>query len=339
MKIGIVTLPFHTNYGGILQAYALQKTLERLGHDAEMVDTRDPLGFDIRRIIGTKVVRWNTDRFIRRNIKCGGKPKEGRYDALVVGSDQVWREKYSKSLGKYFLDFAKTWNTRRVGYSISFGTDEWEFTQNEEIRYRPLAQLFDCVSVREDSAVALCKEHFGIDAVHTLDPTLLLTKEDYIALIGRRYDRKAPRTGIMCHIFDNTPEKLEFVKMMQQKLGKDAYWTHNRDIDTKGLALADRAQYPIEDWLRGFRDADFIITDSFHACVFSILFGKPFVAFGNAKRGLSRFESLLGSLGMEGHLISRAEDFDMEAACTVVDPERLDALRKESICYLTNALK
>lgn len=339
MKTGIVTLPFHTNYGGILQAYALQKTLEKLGHDPVVVDTRDAQDFDIRRILGTKVVRFHTDRFIRRNIKVGGKPAPGQYEALVVGSDQVWREKYCKNAGKYFLDFARDWNVRRVGYSISFGTEEWEFSPEEEQKYAVLAKKFDSISVREDSAVALCREHFGVDAVHTLDPTLLLTKEDYIALIGKKYDKKAPRKGIMCHIFDNTPEKLEFVKRMEQELGKEAFWTHNRDIDTKGLALIDRAQYPIEDWLRGFRDADFIITDSFHASVFSILFGKPFVAFGNAERGYSRFKSLLGALGMEGHLISRADDFDMEAACTVVDPDRLDALRKESMDYLSNALK
>jgi len=339
MKTGIVTLPFHTNYGGILQAYALQKTLERLGHDAELVDTRPKQKFNLRKAIGNRIIRHNTDRFIRRNIKRGGKPVKDKYDALVVGSDQVWRPKYCKTTGMYFLDFAENWIVRRVGYSVSFGTDEWEYSEEQTQKFAELAKLFNAVSVREKAAIKLCRDNFGIDTVHTLDPTLLLTKEDYIKLIPKTFDRKGPRKGIMCHIFDYTPEKLEFVKKMEQELNMESFWTNNNDIDTRGLSLLDRAQFPLEDWLRGFRDADFVIADSFHACVFSIIFEKPFVVFGNVARGLSRFESILGILGMEGHLITKAEEFNMEAARTTVDREKLEALRKASIAYLEEALK
>lgn len=339
MKIGIVTLPFHTNYGGILQAYALLKTLEKLGHDAEVVDTRPETRFNLRQAIGNRVIRFNTDRFIRKHIKCGSKPTRDKYDALVVGSDQVWRPKYCKTTGMYFLDFAEDWIVRRVGYSVSFGTDEWEYSDAETAKFSPLAKMFGAVSVREKAAIDLCRRHLGIDAVHTLDPTLLLTKEDYLKLIPKRFEKSGPRKGIMCHIFDYTPDKLEFVKRMEQELGMESFWTNNRDIDTKGLSLIDRAQFPIEDWLRGFRDADFIIADSFHACVFAILFEKPFVVFGNVERGLSRFESLLGELGMEGHLITRSSDFNMESARTTVDHAKLDALRKASVDYLAEALK
>jgi len=267
MKIGIVTLPFHTNYGGILQAYALRETLERLGHDAEVVDTRPEQKFNLRQAIGNRIIRHNTDRFIRKHIKCGGKPKKDKYDALVVGSDQVWRPKYSKTTGMYFLDFAENWIVHRVGYSISFGTDEWEYSAEDTAKYSALAGLFNRISVREKAAIDLCRRHFGVDAVHTLDPTLLLTKEDYLKLIPKRFDKQGPRKGIMCHIFDYTPDKLEFVKRMEQELGMESFWTNNRDIDTKGLSLWDRAQHPLEDWLRGFRDADFVIADSFHACI------------------------------------------------------------------------
>ncbi len=82
-----------------------------------------------------------------------------------------------------FLDFVKGQNVKRLSYAASFGTDKWEFTPQQTAICSPLAQKFDLVTVREGSGVKLCKDHLGVNAVHVLDPTMLLTKEDYISLI------------------------------------------------------------------------------------------------------------------------------------------------------------
>ena len=87
--------------------------------------------------------------------------------------------------------------------------------------------------------------------------------------------------------------------------------------------LAERVQPPVEQWLRGFYDAEFVVTDSFHACVFSILFHKPFIVVGNARRGMSRFKSLLSIFALGDRLVMDVTQF---FHCSVIDWEQVDSL-------------
>lgn len=107
-------------------------------------------------------------------------------DAIIVGSDQVWRPDYSSCQPNYFLDFLpKDSKIRRISNAASFGGDNWDWSTELTARCAKLLQLFDAVSVREASGVRLCKEHFNVGAVNVLDPTMLLDPEDYIAIIGK----------------------------------------------------------------------------------------------------------------------------------------------------------
>ena len=214
MKIGILTLPLHTNYGGILQAYALQTVLSRLGHNACVIEKEQrPLHLPVwrkpvkyaRRIIRNlrgepypifyeqkqnrelPIIRQHTDKFIRKNIRrmtfsAYSAIIESDFDAIVVGSDQVWRPQYFDDIRTAYLDFAEGWRIRRMAYAASFGTDAWEYTRSKEKECRRLLRMFDAVSVREASGVELCREHFGVKAEHVLDPTMLLDRQDYIRL-------------------------------------------------------------------------------------------------------------------------------------------------------------
>lgn len=203
MKIGILTLPLHTNYCGILQAYALQTTLERMGHDSRVIQRqwrkqivwwKYPLQI-LKRCISRYIlgrnssifseIKWNKNQaVIERNtqkfvdthinthqIKQISDIKETDFDAIVVGSDQIWRPKYYRLHYKYiedvFLSFAAKWYIKRIAYAPSFGTDEWEYCQVETQKCRNLLQKFDAVSVREQSGVALCEKYLGRkDVVH-----------------------------------------------------------------------------------------------------------------------------------------------------------------------------
>ena len=136
--------------------------------------------------------------------------KEGNYDAYVVGSDQCWRPRYNAFLSSMFLDFVKGEKTKRIAYAASFGTDQWEFTQEMTSICVPLAQKFDFVSVREDSGLKLCKEHLGVNAVHVLDPTLLLTKEDYTHLIKAENEPQSKGT-LFNYILDPDAAKSAFI--------------------------------------------------------------------------------------------------------------------------------
>lgn len=340
MRIGILTLPLNTNYGGILQAYALQTVLERMGHEVHVIEKkRHLLSIPIQKmpfcygkrivknIIGRKfpifyeqkynreqpIIRQNTDKFIKKYIHIAeyddfSDIKESEYDAIVVGSDQVWRPKYFglNQIENAYLKFAEGWNIKRIAYAASFGTDEWEYTPKQTDECGKLLRMFDAVSVREDSGVDLCKRYFGVEAQHVLDPTMLLDKDDYIKLFKAANTPKS-KGNLLCYILDENEEKTALVKRIADEKGLIPFNVKSISDDINS-PLYERIQPPLEQWLRGFYDADFVITDSFHACVFSIIFNKPFIVYGNINRGLSRFISLLNMFGLTERIVNNQTD-------------------------------
>ena len=344
MKIAIITLPLIANYGGILQNYALQTVLKRMGHTVETIALpwelqqpwwRKPLAYGKRSIDKFVLHRRKTPVFyeqwynrtlpalicdmqnfvathiLTRKVNCFSDIKEGEYDAFVVGSDQIWRPAYSyRPIMNAYLGFAKDWkNIKRVAYAASFGTDRWEYSNLQTRQCAALAALFDGISVREEAAVRLCREHLHCEAVHVLDPTMLLAAEDYVALLK---DKKleAPRGELLTYVLDETPEKARIIEKVANHYQYDTYRANSRFEDWTA-PLTERKQPPVEQWLKDFQDAKFVITDSFHATVFSILFGKPFIVIGNKARGLSRIDSLLKMFGMEGHVVSSLTGLDV----------------------------
>ena len=335
MRIGILTLPLHTNYGGILQAYALQTVLERMGHDVCVIEKkRQPLRLPLwkaplsygKRILKNltgnpfpifyeqkmnreePIVGQNTDKFINKYIKRRivddfSDIKETDFDAIVVGSDQVWRPKYfNDNIENAYLRFAEGWEIKRIAYAASFGTNEWEYTPEQTERCAKLLKRFNAVSVREKSGVGLCREHFHIEAKHVLDPTMLLSADDYVKLFEVAGTPKSSGT-LLCYILDETPEKTALVNKIAEEKHLIPFRVNSK-VENPMATLSERIQPSVEQWLRGFYDAKLVVTDSFHACAFSILFNKPFIVIGNTKRGISRFTSLLFMFGLMDRLIT-----------------------------------
>ena len=374
MRIAIITLPLHGNYGGILQNYALQTVLKRMGHKVETIVQpwqlhlpvwRMPLAYG-KRIVKKYLLRrrarlfyegWynrtqpmllkNMRRFVSkhiatREVKYFFDIREGEYDAFVVGSDQIWRPIYSyKPITLAYLDFAKDWNNvRRVAYAASFGTDKWEYTPRQAKACAALARLFDGVSVREEAAVKTCREHLRCEALHVLDPTMLLKAEDYVSLFEGQ-SLEEPRGQLLTYVLDETPEKARIIREVAGRHHYEVYRANSRYED--GFApLEERVQPPVEQWLKDFHDARLVITDSFHATVFSILVGKPFVVIGNADRGLSRIHSLLRMFGLEEHLVHSVADLNLDrdyAPDAGRVNEVLEARRQEAMAFLKNNLR
>lgn len=366
MKIGILTQPLHTNYGGLLQAFALQKYLRDMGHEVLTVDySRKPRAWLApyrlaRRCVAKFVLRRNislfpkplplgagkfTRRFIEENIRTTKKifaPARERdfaeyeFEAFVVGSDQTWRPAYSPHMPTFFLDFlGDDTGTRRVAYASSFGKDEWEFTPEMTKICAPLAKKFHAISVREDSGVSLCEKYLGVSAEHVIDPTMLLSKEDYCEIVARDEERgllekRISEKRLLAYVLDEAPEKRAVINSGAGTLGlmPEEIMPKQEEISSGAKAYP-----PVSAWLRGFRDAEFVVTDSFHGCVFSIIFNKPFIAIGNASRGMSRFRSLLKTFGLENRLVL----LDANSAAL---RERVFALIPEKIDWDTvNALR
>lgn len=117
----------------------------------------------------TPIVRQYTDKFIaqyikRRIVNDYTDIQESDYDAIIVGSDQIWRPQYFPNVETAYLNFTEDWNIRRIAYAASFGTDEWEYTPEQTMICGRLLQNFDAVSVREKSGVDLCRDHFHVQA-------------------------------------------------------------------------------------------------------------------------------------------------------------------------------
>ena len=369
MRIGILTLPLHTNYGGILQAYALQTTLERMGHKVFLIEKRrEPLKLPLwkaplsygkrifKNIIGhpfpvfyeqkvnreMPIVRQYTDKFIdkyikRRIIDDYVDVSEIDFDAIIVGSDQIWRPKYFPNIETAYLDFTKDWNIKRIAYAASFGTDEWEYTPKQTKECGRLLQNFNSVSVREKSGIDLCRERFHLKVTHVLDPTMLLEASDYVKLFEAAKTPKSPGT-LLNYILDETSEKTALIEKIAKDRGLVPFRV-NSNVENINVPLQERIQPPVEQWLRGFHDAELVVTDSFHACVFSILFKKTFIVIGNVERGLSRFSSLLSMFGLEDRLISNSSSSDVTTDISWSDViALLDHNRNESRDFLSNKL-
>lgn len=342
MKIGILTQPLHANYGGILQNYALQQVLKQMGHEVWTIDwgngsgLRETLYRMKVRVLHTllpykfpplrykpndkerAIIQRNTNHFINTYINhtevvhsyegFGSQAEKGKYDVYVVGSDQCWRPCYNAFLSSMFLDFVHDKQVKRIAYAASFGTDKWEFTPQQTAVCAPLAKKFDIVTVREDSGVKLCKQHLGVDAVHVLDPTILLTKEDYIQLIEKEKEPKYDGT-LFNYILDPDTKKSAFIQKVAKSKGLKAFQvlpkcqTETRTKDDVKNRIEDCVFPGVTTWLRAFMDAEMTIVDSFHGMVFSIIFNKPFWAIGNVSRGMSRFTSLLRMFHLEDRLL------------------------------------
>lgn len=351
-KIAIITLQPHTNYGGILQAYALQTVLEKYGFGAEIIIPNDvePLlpwfkGMDPKDI---RTVKQHTDRFISQYLHTRNVPFSGissdDYAAYVVGSDQIWRYLIVDiMLGDFenvFLKFTEGWDVRRISYAPSFGLDTWEAPEEMIPEISRLLAKFDAVSVRESSGVDLCRNLLGRkDAVNVMDPTLLLERSDYEAII-ENCETKPVAGDAACYVLNRDSAKEELIRTVCETRNLTAFDLQSK-VEDAGSAVEERIQPPLEQWLRSFRDSRMVITDSFHATVFSIQFHRPFIVTGNAGRGLARLESILKALGLEKHLCLSVEDYDPDYSYEIPEEayERLAKLKISSSDFLSSSLE
>ncbi|MBQ5982976.1 MAG: polysaccharide pyruvyl transferase family protein [Prevotella sp.] len=379
MRIGIMTQPLFCNYGGIIQCYALQMTLKRMGHETIILQREFKKKYTIKgaciyyvkhiiKLLLGRQSSWhyyvnqrkldyiaqNTYKFIDKNIKPRSKKcysteelqkvvNELNLNAIIVGSDQVWRPNYSPCLPNYFLNYLGKDNTiKRISYGASFGTDKWTFTDELTATCGELLRKFHAVSVREQSAIKLCKDYFNVDASQVLDPTMLLDANDYKKLIPQK---QKVRGELFCYVLDRNQEKENLISHISSVTHLNAFEsmpelqqsTYNLygDID-KCISP------PLEDWLSAFIEADMVVTDSFHGTVFSIIFNKPFWVIGNEKRGMSRFQSLLSMYNLEERLIVTTSLNKINFTKSIEWEEinkRKHSLQKISIDFLQHALK
>lgn len=330
----ILTLTGYQNYGNVIQRYALQEFLRKNGK--KFISYVDPYSAprDIYRITKKQSIKkparflkryfnyqkpyWYTPKFGEIHAEAGRleniiqfvnkyiwikqfSPSD-HFDTYIVGSDQVWRNWWNNRgvLGYYFLNFLKGKRSKRIAYAASFGIDAIPGAMSkEDAEYvKPYLESFDDISVREASGIDLIRNTWGVNGVEqVVDPTLLLSADDYSKIIDNSdfaYDDIQP---IFAYIISETPEVNDYIHKIQAKR-KQAVTKIRAHGGTENEILQ-----PVERWLKGFRDADLVVTNSFHGMMFSILNNTDFIIIGRENGGLSRIRDFLSEYGLESRFV------------------------------------
>ena len=346
MKVGIVTFHKADNYGAVLQAYALQKTLTNLGVESFFLEFQEPevktkspdktVGKGphafVARLRGAQKIRTALfEAFRNRHLQCSpplnaeqAVELNNSYNYFLTGSDQVWNFCLPEANERYFLPFALP--DKRISYAASFGMDEIPKELKEW--YTERLSRFRSISVREERGRELVRELTGRDCAVCLDPVLLLSRADWLPLITSRHE---------------TPYLFLYMVRYDAELADHA----KREAEERGLELriatagfipqygfAPWSDVGVEQWLSLIYGCSEVFTNSFHCTAFAMLFGRP-VMTTMLRDSLShrngRLEELLNLGGIEhqnGPTVVSAEDF----------ARRIQEKRQNSTNFLRDSL-
>lgn len=326
MRVAVITFPLINNYGGIIQAFAMMKLLEDLGHEPILVNFQSESKLkSITKFIIKKYVLFFMSRF--KNVTLTLKNKElakfvdvyinpktdticnsqelkdyfenNNFDACVVGSDQVFAKMgYTHFENDYSLGFVKD-DVIKIAYAASFGADRYQGDIKQLEFHKKNLSRFSGVSVREDSGVNVCKDTFSVDSTHVLDPTMMIASSYYLDIIVADKIKAELRNNneLFAYVLDSDEAKTKAIQIFANKKGLSTRQINDANASADVISM--------EKWIGSIYNAEHVITDSFHGCVFCIIFNKPFHCYINRKRGADRFISLLKMFGLESRIIDK----------------------------------
>lgn len=353
MKVGILTFHWanNRNFGASLQSYACKELFNKIlnTNNTEIINY-NPTNFNIIKkgyhfLIGSSFSEYN-NKFLKltKEIKSIGELKElnNQFDIFVVGSDQVWRGIwFLENKEHYFFDFVNE-DKKKIAYAASFGVEYWEGTPKLTEKIKPLIKKFNHISVREKSGIDICKNIFDVKAEWVLDPTLMLKKEDYQSILDEWTDKKHLKEKYIAYGLLKDDKNLQnFCEKLSKKLNFQIKVIKGNTFNIlgKNITLFNK----VSQWLTYLKDSEFVITDSFHCTVFSLIFHKKFIVFPNKGGGVARLKSLLSMLGLEERFIVDINSCNIEK---IIDKEidykeidkRLKKEKEKSFDFLKKAL-
>lgn len=379
-RILVRTLPLDAaNYGGIVQAWALQRALESIGFDpvtdtsrsfADTPNYKRRVKVALKRAIlsvpGVRIerpaltaahLRARIDADVLAFVENELETVElyGRdgadvdllrnIDGFIVGSDQVWRARWS-DIRSYLFDFLAPHDTRpRISYAASFGRDdisEYDDALREDSA--TLAGRLTAISVREDSGVDICADSWGVRAEVHVDPTMLLDRDRYDALTAGA-KRLVHGPALVSYVLDASAPINAQIALIRERTGLGVVKLTTdapRSVPEFRRNPTPYVRPPVQEWLRAFSDAEFVVTDSFHGTVFAILNNKSFVSIVNRSRGASRFESLLDRFGLADRLVEPGQQLPDELFANPIEwaevNQRLADERQRGFDFLRRTL-
>ena len=370
LSIGIITIHKINNYGSVLQAYALQKTCEDLGFKVEIIDYNFPNAFHVsNKYVETcdsqpneptwikflyaldlkkqhKGIRNFVAKYEHLSVKQYNSPSEFEkdvplYDVYITGSDQLWNPRHCNGDPAFMLHFAQD-VALKISYAASIGAN----TIPEELQslYKTLLGRYAYIAVRENSGVEVIKEVVDKEATVVLDPTLLLNREQWnqLAVPKRQFKKKY----ILCYFLNYTFNAFPYVDKLAEYIQKQTGYEIVRVARPPHRFGIPHTHYRVgaspEEFLALVRDAEMVLTTSFHGTAFAVNYGKPvFTVVQDRNASDSRQVSLMHNLGLDDQILSVTDlmpekskfSYDVRS-----EQERLEILRKKSIDYLKKAL-
>lgn len=355
MKIGIITYHRAKNLGAMLQSYALQRILQKYKGECEIIDYRNEKieesyrvkrtweihsikekiknilfmkknkEFEIvRKEFNENVQKISKEMYNKENIMEANK----KYDLFVTGSDQVWNSKLNYNDKNYFLDFV-TDNKKKSSYAASFGVSE--LNKNEKRNIKNLLEQFNKISVREKEGEKIVKELTNRECQVVLDPTLLLNKEEWEKLIIPERIEKGKY--IFVYIIAYTPTLLEFARKLAKEKKCKIICFHTSYQKYRGMKNLTKVSP--QDFLNYIKNAEFVVTSSFHGMCFSVNLQKEFyyeLDEGKINNN-SRLITLAKILNLENRRIINGESLNGKLNYEEIE-EKLNKERKKSIQYI-----
>lgn len=335
------------NYGGILQAYALQKFIKNLGHDAITSDLsikkrKKSFGRTIvsylnknffERLLGDKKRKTRTKEFLNQNLDRTIKLKEAEFDKyisnnnfynIVVGSDQVWNDKMFNTSSVFFFPY--TTNSNLISYAASFG---YSLSANQPYKYHlKLLRSFNSISVREKDACEYLLKN-DIKATTVLDPTFLIDKAEWEKLASCSKIKHEPGTYGFVYLMPGDSATTSYIRKLalyySKLFGCKFYVVGSKDIEKYKYKKTDLFGVGPAEWIYLLSNAEYVITNSFHGTVFSLIFNKKFVSV-ISKNSLvnypNRIIDLLKSINSEDHLLDISSEVMPTSISSVLDFEK-----------------
>lgn len=374
MRVGIVTFHCAYNFGSVLQAWALRRQLQGMGHEVRVVDYRGR-DFEQYRLVQTYSAkalaasvalyprqRRRRDAFegficrelaptARYGVDDEARMREGlprQFDCFLCGSDQIWNLDCTRGpVGPYFLSFAG--DARRVAYApslshLSFAEENFGPEQRRQVA--EWLAPFHAVSVREEATVGLFADLCPVPIKTCLDPTLLLDAADYAPIAASRGAVASrmgtdPRNVLFVYMLERNDAMVAAATRLARETGMGVAYVSRRPLRFEGVRARNLFGIGPSEFLGVLRDCGAVLTNSFHATVFSLLLGVPFRTFATSRSG-SRMRELLAGLGAGDRLVG--EDEVASGLAMPAPPaeaglgERLGSLRRESLAFLDQAL-
>ena len=361
-KIGLVTWHYYTNYGSMLQTYALLKTIRSLGYQCEVLNYHNPkfgkvstfksLIKSLVSLLPSNMVRqklpnlyFPRDRFRKffHETPIVYKKEEltelcDKYDAVVCGSDQIWAPNIFNPV--YFLNFVPN-NKLKISYAASIGLNEIPKHLIED--YRFLIERINCISVREAKGKEIIKNISDRDVSVVLDPTLLVDEREW-SKISTSPQVKSPY--IFCYFLNENHEyQISVKKLAKANSLKLIGWSARKE-DNQYMELIDDQRIGPQEFLGLIKNSEAVLTDSYHGTIFSLLFHRPFLTFERFKRSdilcqNSRINQLKEYFNLQKQIIEcgAISDLNIQLVNWVDFENRLQSLRDKSILFLKNALE